>query len=269
MAAKGARLGAAVLLGVGLGACGGPASYDLDSGPPETVVLHGRVVDFESCASWDRCGAVEGVVVRLRTLPDHASSPTTEPGRFELETPRAREDDLVVTEPGGTAGRYAPTLNPWAAPPAVSDVFGIELYALPFGTSAGGSPSLLSTLASPAGGGIDLVTEGGYVGQVLRRDSDGLHAVGEARVEVVLPSDWPAHVPAPEVRFVQNVPRYASGPVLYEEGYAATGPFGMFVIRGGGQTATLTIRVQSRETIFTEVLAPIVPGSVTLGIHTP
>ena len=260
----------ALLVGAAL-SCNGPVGLYPDTGTDrEAITLNGRVVDFESCASWNRCTAVEGVEVRLRTLPEVASEPTTSPGRFALESPPAREDDLLVTEPLGGFGRFAPTLNPWAAPPAVSDVYGIELHVLPLGNNSEGRPSIVTALAAaPLGDRIDLVGDGGYIGQVLRRDSDGLHAVQEARVEVVLPADWPSHVPAPVVRFIQNVPRYASGDVLYEEGYAATGPFGIFVVPAEGQSAVLTIRVHAQDTIFTEVVAPVVPGMVTLGIHTP
>jgi len=263
-----------VLAAVALAACNDPAPYiDPPDAGAEPITLHGRIVDFESCASWNRCEPVEGVLARLYRSTGYVSEPSGRPGRFALPSPPAHEDDILV-DPGPLAASFAPTLNPWAAPAALSDVYEIELYVLPAGRNPDGSATLLTALAelSPP---IDLVGngvtpgEGGYIGQVLREGEDGLDTVMGARVEVVLPGDWPEDVPAPQVRFVNAVPRYTSGDVLYDESYGATGPFGIFVIPTRGQTAMITVRVSTSDTVFREVNAPVAPGMVTLGLHTP
>ena len=177
------------------GGLGGlPASihdFEPDSGP-EDIEIHGRVVDFESCASWNRCVPVEGLKVRLHHLPDYVSEPTDRPGRFALPSPPAHEDDIIVDP--GTNPNFARTLNPLTAPAAMSDVYGIELFGVPIGVTSEGSESILSALARE---GIDLagtgstLGEGGYLGQVLTQDEAGVHAVAEAEVEVQVDSDWP------------------------------------------------------------------------------
>jgi len=169
---------------------------------------------------------------------------------------------------------YARTLNPWAAPAAYSDVYEVEVFAMPVGRTAGDDETLLTALARPAYG-IDLVGggsssgEGGYIGQVLRRGEDGLVTVEGARVEVVLPSDWPATAGTPDVRFVAVLPRFSGDDVLHAENYRATGPTGIFVIPTRGQSAMITVRVSVGGTVYREILAPVEPGMVTMGIHTP
>jgi hypothetical protein len=236
-----------------------------------SVQLRGRVVNFESCYGVNGCRPVEGVRVRLRSLPSYVSAPTASPGRFALRAPVAHEDDILV-DPELFA--FAPTVNPWAAPPAVSDVYGIELYVLPLGVNADGSDTIVTALEglTPP---IQLVDragalgEGGYIGQVLRQDEEGRHAVAGASVEVILPDEWPAGVPEPEVRYIASIPRYEAGDVLYAPEYPATGPFGLFVIPTGHQAGVITVHVATSDTIFSEVVAAVAPGLVTLGIHHP
>lgn len=257
-----------------LTACSGPPLHEFtpDAGP-EPITIHGRIVDFESCASWNRCTPVEGLMARLHRRPSYVSEPSGRPGRFELPSPPAYEDDILV-DPGAYGMGYARTLNPWAAPAAYSDVFEVELFVMPVGRTAEGNDTLLTALAngSPS---INLVGdssslgEGGYIGQVLRRDEEGLHAVNGARVELVLPSDWPATAGTPDVLFVSVLPRFSSDSVLYPSTYTATGPLGIFVIPTRDQSALITVRVYSGDTIFREIIAPVEPGMVTLGLHTP
>ena len=73
----------------------------------------------------------------------------------------------------------------------------------------------------------------------------------------------------PEVLYVQSLPLYEVGDLLFEPGYDATGPFGIFVIPCRQQTAMITVRVSTNDTIFTEITAPVSPGTVTVGIHVP
>lgn len=254
------------------GACQQPSSDlpELD-GDLTTVGLHGRVVNFESCMHLDRCRNVEGVKVSLRQLPDSISSPTDFPGRFFLPVPPRHEDDLLV-EPNELS--FAPTINPWAAPAAVTDVYGIELFVMPVGNTDGGAPTLLEALAnlSPP---IQLLNEdttvgqGGYLGQVLRIEEGDDHAVLGAAVTVTVPNDWPATVPEPEVRYVGSIPQYDSGEVLLEPGYPATGAPGVFVIATHQQSTYITIHVETADTVFTEIVAPVQPGTVTVGVHVP
>lgn len=261
-----------ILLALGVITCQQPTAPQEDpDGGQVSIRLHGRVVDFETCSGGNGCRPVEGVRARLRTLPSYVSEPTTSPGRYTLPVPSTHEDDILV-DPEHFP--YAPTLNPWAAPAAVSDVYGIELFVLPIGISADGSDTLLHALANldPPIQLVDDGTtsgEGGYIGQVLRRDDEGQHAVLGASVEVILPDEWPAGVPAPQVRYVASVPRYEEGDLLFAPEYPGTGPFGLFVVPTGHQTGMLTIHVETADTVFTEVVAPVAPGMVTVGVHLP
>lgn len=235
------------------------------------VSLNGRVVNFESCMHLDRCRTVEGVKVGLRQLPDRLSSPTDFPGRFNLPVPPRHEDDLVI-EPNELS--FAPTINPWAAPAAITDVYGIELFVMPIGTTAGGAPTLIKALAdlSPPIQLLDegtTIGQGGYLGQVLRIGDGDDHAVLGAAVTVTLPDDWPATVPEPEVRYIGSIPQYDSGDVLLEPGYPATGGPGLFVIATHQQSTYITIHVETADTVFTEITAPVEPGTITVGIHVP
>lgn len=255
-----------------LAACQTPSSPlpDTGDGLPD-IWLHGRVVNFETCMHVDRCRPVEGVRVRLKGSPELVSEPTSAPGRFLLESPPGLEDHLVV-DPGSL--HYAQTINPWAAPAAVSDVYGIELFALPVGLTSTGRMTLLAALAQV---GRDwafvnqgtTLGQGGYVGQVLRIDEEGSHAVEGATVTAATSADWPAGAPQPLVRYVDVIPQYQDGDVLLEESWPGTGGTGIFVVSGRGQTGMITIQVATRDTIFSEVVAPVSPGAVTIGIHVP
>lgn len=232
-----------------------------------TVDLHGRIVNLETCSGGNGCRPVAGVRARLRTLPAYVSEPTNDPGRFVLTVPTLHEDDIQI-DPGDYP--FALTLNPWAAPPAISDVYQLELYTLP--TGPGTILTDLTDLPEP----ISLIShggqlgEGGYVGQVLRRDEDGNHAVLGATVEVILSEDWPTDVAPPEVRYIQDLPGWGDD-LLYPEETNATGPPGIFIVPTRGQTAHITVHVESLDgtTIYREVVAFVSPGMVTLGIHTP
>jgi hypothetical protein len=266
------RLAALAPLAAALAACQTPwaPQPDPDAGLPE-IWLHGRVVNFETCMHVDRCRPVEGVRVRLKSAPEVISEPTGGPGRFLLEVPAAEEDHLVV-DPGPLL--FAQTINPWAAPPTISDVYGIELYALPTGYTEGGKATLLTALALE-GADWKLLDEGattgkgGYIGQVLRLDDAGSHAVEGAKVTVVTSTDWPAGAPQPLVRYVDVIPQYQAGEVLLVEDWPGTGGTGIFVVSGRGQTGMLTIQVETSDTIFSEVVAPVTPGMVTMGMHVP
>jgi hypothetical protein len=268
---KGGTTAAALALAVAATACQQPVGNPPPDADEANVRLHGRVVSLESCPGANGCRPVEDVLVRLHDLPIYASEPTGGTGRFVLPVPAVHEDHLVV-DPG--AFPFAQTVNPWAAPPAVSDVYGLEIYVMPVGTNTDGSATILTALSrlTPP---IQLLNEGttlgegGYIGQVLRRDEDGQHAVMGAAVEVVVGEGWPVGVPAPEVRYVRSVPRFETGDILYEAGYPGTGPFGIFVIPTRQQTAVITVRVSTADTIFSDVVAPVAPGAVTIGIHVP
>lgn len=261
-----------VALFAALAACQTPSSPlpDLDTGLPD-IWLHGRVVNFETCMHVDRCRPVEGVRVRLRGSPELYSEPTSAPGRFLLEAPPGLEDHLVV-DPGSLL--YAQTINPWAAPAAVSDVYGIELYALPVGLTDGGRMTLLAALADVGPEWAFLnegatIGQGGYIGQVLRLDEEGSHAVEGAAVTVATSTDWPVGAPQPLVRYIDIIPQYQDGDVLLAEGWPGTGGTGIFVVSGRGQTGMITIQVATADTIFSEVVAPVSPGAVTIGVHVP
>lgn len=248
-------------------ACNAPIDWQEEDAGAEPIEIHGRIVDFESCASWNRCTPVMGLRARLHGLPSHVSEPSDRPGRFEMPSPRAHVDDILV-DPGARTG-YAKTLNPGAAPAAMSDVYGVELYAMPLGTDGEGNLTILSALADV---GIDLVGEvgeGGYIGQVLTQDEEGLHAVKGARVVLELLEDWPDGAPEPVIRYVNAVPRYTSGDIIYNRSRSETGPFGIFVIPTGGVTARIKVHARQGETYFSEVDAPVEPGMVTLGLHLP
>ena len=145
---------------------------------------------------------------------------------------------------------------------------------MPTGILGDGSPTILTALTQLEppiqlldSGGIS--GEGGYIGQVLRLDEDGRHAVQGATVEIILASDWPPGIPEPEVRYLRTVPRYVTDELLFEAGYPSTGPFGIFIVATRQQSVVITIHVETADTIFSDVVASVEPGMVTVGLHLP
>jgi len=196
------------------------------------------------------------------TVPDGSGAPerlrsarTGAEGAFELAgVPAAIRADLLLLPQDTAAARYVPTINPMAVRRSdEEDVFGLELYVLPQDPD-----SLIAGLRSA---GIDLETDGGYVGQVVRDEDGALTAAADVQV---------AHAPPQGVlRFVNVLPRFASdGPLLRNPDADRTGPFGLFVVpSAGGIQDPVTFAPFAAEREFDTVVTPLVPGLVSYGVH--
>ena len=244
-----------VLAGIACDPAPGGTPWHGDGGTTvPSLTVRGRVVNAETCFVSPGCQGVSGVIVAWPGAPDLVrSTPSSAEGAFRLEgIPRGIRLDLLALPQDTAAAGFAATYNPMvAAASAADEVFGLDIYVLPRG-----SMSLLVGIQNETGIGLD--ARGGYIGQVAQ----GHDAVIAATVTVS-----PAQDP---VRFVNVLPRLAMAgePALLPEGTAATGGFGTFVVpSAGGMRDPVAFIVAKDGLTFDPVVAPLIPGVVTFGVH--
>ena len=222
-----------------------------DGGPPAGVTIHGRIFDLESCPGG--CMVVVGAVVSLYDDQSIISEPTGPDGAFALlGVPRSSTQRLRAETTNGMTGQYVTTVNANAIDVGDEDIYGVELYML---SAADGD--LLGAIASESG--RDLRTEGGYVGEVIRREPAPA-AVSGASVEL-FPSDFP-------MRYVNVVPRYVTGePALQPDSATSTSGYGLFVVAPFGAAQDLGILVHASGLGFDPLLVPMAPNVLAFGLH--
>ena len=165
-----------------------------DGGTPSGVTVHGRIFDLETCPGG--CTVVIGAVVSLYDDQAVISQPTGPDGAFALAgVPRGSTQRLRAETTNGMTGSYVTTVNANAIEVGDEDLFGVELYML-----SAADADLLGAIATESG--RDLRTEGGYVGEVIRRNPEP-EAVTGASVQL-FPADFP-------MRYVNVIPRYVTG----------------------------------------------------------
>jgi hypothetical protein len=222
-----------------------------DGGTPGGVTIHGRIFDLESCPGG--CMVVVGAVVSLHDDQSVVSSPTGPDGAFALaDVPRGTKQRLRAETTTGMTGQFVTTVNANEIELHDDDVFGVELYLL---SAVAGD--LLGAIATESG--RDLRTEGGYVGEVIRREPEPAAVTG-ASVEL-FPADFP-------MRYVNVIPRYVTGePALQPNGATGTSGYGLFVVAPFGDAQDLGILVHVSGLGFDPLLIPMAPGVLVFGLH--
>jgi hypothetical protein len=244
----------AAALGAALGSgCGAQVSVQpqQDASTEGRVAIHGRIFDLETCP--DGCTVVVGAVVSLHDDPGVVSDPTGPDGAFVLgRVPQASAQRLRAETTTGIVGAYVSTLNVNEVAVGEADVFGVELYML-----SAADPDLLGVIAAEST--RDLRTEGGYVGEVIRRDPAPA-AVAGATV-ALFPADFP-------MRYVNVIPRYVAGePALQPSTATGTSGYGLFVVAPFGDAQDLGVMVTAAGLGFDPLLLPMAPGTLAFGLH--
>jgi hypothetical protein len=246
-------LGLAVLVALAGVGCGAEVSVhpQQDASTEGRVAIHGRIFDLESCPAG--CLVVVGAVVSLHDDPGVVSDPTGPDGAFALaRVPKGSAQRLRAETTTGIQGAYVSTLNVNEVAVGDEDVFGVELFML---SAADGD--LLGAIATEST--RDLRSEGGYVGEIIRRDPEPA-AVAGAKVDL-----FPAEFP---MRYVNVIPRYVTGePVLQPSSAAATSGYGLFVVAPFGDAQDLGVMITAAGLAFDPLLLPMAPGSLAFGLH--
>ena len=237
-----------------LAACPGttdvPVSRDSNSGGSE-VTIKGRVVDFESCMTTAGCQGVAEMQVALFYNTAVVSERTAPDGSFTLKgVPNGVRVLLLVNDTEG--GRYLSTLQAGPITTSGSDVFGVELYALEI---EGGLYEAIETQLQ-----LDVEDNALYLGQVLELNEDRFKAYPGANVTVS---------PAATLRYVKTNPRFENSEVdaFFPASREATGQFGQFVIAGDPAGRDYAVLVESGDSIFNPILAPMKSGYIAIGLH--
>ncbi|MBI5478495.1 MAG: hypothetical protein HY906_06540 [Deltaproteobacteria bacterium] len=254
--ALGPLVAAALVAALGAGGgsgCGAEVTVapQQDASTVGRVVIHGRIFDLETCP--EGCLVVVGAVVSLDDDPAVLSEPTGPDGAFALgRVPRQSSQRLRAETTTGIVGSYVTTLNVNAVAVGEEDVFGVELYML-----SAGDADLLGAIASESS--RDLRVEGGYVGEVIRRDPEP-EAVAGAEVEL-FPADFP-------MRYVNVIPRYVPGEdVLQPSTATGTSGYGLFVVAPFGDPQQMGVLVTANGLGFEPLLLPMAPGTLAFGLH--
>jgi len=222
-----------------------------DASTAGKLSIHGRIFDLETCP--DACQVVVGAVVSLHDNAAVLSEPTGPDGAFILGgVPQQSSQRLRAETTTGIVGSYVTTLNANAVAVGEEDVFGVELYML---SAADGD--LLGAIAREST--RDLRTEGGYVGEVIRRDPVP-EAVAGAHVEL-FPADFP-------MRYVNVIPRYEPAEAALQPAAAgSTSGFGLFVVAALDQQQNLGVLCAADGLVFEPLLFPMAPGTLAFGLH--
>jgi hypothetical protein len=245
-----AALAAAAGAGAGCSAAVTPTPQE-DASIGGKVEIHGRIFDLETCPGG--CLVVVGAVVSLHSDPALISDPTGPDGAFVLQgVPRQSSQRLRAETTNGMVGSYVTTLNVNALAVGDEDVFGVELYML-----SAADTDLLGVIATESP--RDLRSEGGYVGEVIRREPDP-EAVAGATVEL-FPGEFP-------MRYVNVIPRYVPGETaLQPSGATSTSGYGLFVVASLGADQSLGVMVKAAGLAFEPLLLPMAPGTLAFGLH--
>ena len=222
-----------------------------DGSAPGGITIHGRIFDLESCP--EGCLVVVGAVVSLHADQGVISQPTGPDGAFALAgVQRGSKQRLRAEATSGMEGAYVTTLNVNEIDVGEEDLFGVELYML-----AAGDADLLGAIARESG--RNLRVEGGYVGEVIRRDPEP-EAVTGAKVEL-FPADF-------AMRYVNVIPRYVPDETALQPSSATgTSGYGLFVVAPFGDSQDLGVLVTATGLSFDPLLFPMAPGVLAFGLH--
>ena len=222
-----------------------------DGGPPGGVTIHGRIFDLESCP--DGCLVVVAAVVSLVSDQGVVSAPTGPDGAFALAgVPRQSTQRLRAETTTAMGQTYVTTVNANAVEVGAEDLFGVELYML-----SAADTDLLGAIAAESG--RDLRVEGGYVGEVIRRDPEPAAVTG-AKVEL-FPGDFP-------MRYVNVIPRWVTGePALQPAAATGTSGYGLFVVATYSDPQELGVHVTATGLGFEPLLVPMATGALAFGLH--
>jgi hypothetical protein len=237
---------------VALTGCGAQVTVpQQDGGAPGGVAIHGRIFDLESCPGG--CLVVVGAVVSLLGDQGVISKPTGPDGAFALAgVPRQSTQRLRAETTTAMGLTYVTTVNANAVAVGEEDLFGVELYML-----SAADTDLLGVIATESG--RDLRVEGGYVGEVIRRDPEP-QAVTDAKVDL-FPADFP-------MRYVNVIPRWVAGETALQPSTAAgTSGYGLFVVAPFGEAQDMGIQVTATGLAFDPVLVPMAPAVLAFGLH--
>lgn len=246
-----ARAVALTCLALALG-CGAEVRVGPEDGAvPGGITIHGRIFDLETCPSG--CLVVVGAVVSLHSDQSVVSPPTGPDGAFALAGVRKGSKQLLRAETtNGMEGSFVTTLNVNELELGDEDLFGVELYML-----SAADADLLGAIAAESG--RDLRVEGGYVGEVIRREPDPA-AVSGATVEL-FPADF-------AMRYVNVIPRYVPGETALQPSTAiTTSGYGLFVVAPFGDPQDLGVLVTAPGLAFAPLLFPMAPGELAFGLH--
>lgn len=241
-----------LLLALSLPGCPGSSSCPprADGAGARTVLVKGRVVDFETCLTTSGCQGVAGVRVALFFNNAVFSDPTPQSGAFSLaRVPDGARHFLLVTD---NTGQVLPTLQAEPLDTKGTDLFGIEIFAI---KRAGGLYAGISSEAA-----VDVNTRAIYIGQVLSIQNGKMKAIADVAI---------SSSPAADIRYVNCIPTFSqcAGQTTLFASRSSTGVFGEFVVIGTSGAKEHTIWGASNEHSFNATTAPLGLGYVTVGLH--
>jgi len=222
-----------------------------DASTAGKVSIHGRIFDLETCPDGVPGGGRRGGLAPRQ--PGRALGAHRPDGAFILGgVPQQSSPRLRAETTTGVVGSYVTTSTPTPSRSGEEDVFGVELYML---SAADGD--LLGAIAREST--RDLRTEGGYVGEVIRREPVP-EAVTGAHVEL-FPADFP-------MRYVNVIPRYEPAEAVLQPAAAgSTSGFGLFVVAALDQPQNLGVLCTADGLVFEPLLFPMAPGTLAFGLH--